>query len=202
MSHFFSIDFLDAKRCEKREREKKVLSRISYAQHSGKITRLPGNFAHPFCVCKLLSSEVNEKICFGVGRSLRELLKNRIGQGVPQSDPPNFLLVAERDREKEKKEVENGTVRIEWGGGRRGYKKVYRSSAESAGDCRKIWKIIAARRAAAAAAREIVRVADEKGDSCEKKYGCNFRVQRDRCGCRTGTSGDRSSRVARKVSIR
>jgi len=174
--------------------EKKVSSRAS-RMHSTlrKLRDCRATLRILFCVCKLLSSEANEKICFGVGtgRELRELLKNRIGQGVPQSDPPNFLL--ERDKEKDRKEVENGTVRIGWEekslsllGRERG-----RLPENLENYCRTPPR-----------AREIVRVADEKGDPCEKKCGCNFRAQRDRCGCRTSTSGDRSSRVARKVSIR
>lgn len=75
----------------------------------------------------------------------------------------------ERDRDGRKKTARNGEFRV------RG-KKVYRFSAESASDCRKIWKIIATSRCAS----EIVGVA-------KKERGCNFHMRHDRCGYKTST---------------
>lgn len=57
----------------------------------------------------------------------------------------------ERDRDRRKKTARNGEFRV------RG-KKVYRFSAESASDCRKIWKIITTSRCAS----EIVGVAKKE----------------------------------------
>lgn len=108
-----------------------------------------------------------------------ELLKNRIANKMGAAKIPSEFAVAERDRENErerngrKKTARNSEYRM----GRK--KKVYRFSAESASDCRKIWKIIATSRRA----NEILVVRVAKRSTRMQL----FHVRRDRCGYRTST---------------